>query len=143
MVMRFDRVHNDGIHAIAPAEFCTQFGMCAFLVVVHGLADVMQEAGLLGLLYVRTYLSRQDARQLGDFHSMGKLVLTVGCSELETSHHAQDFGVQASDTCFIRGLFPGFIDDFFYSPGFILDNFLDVGRMNTAVQNPELRAIGA
>ena len=46
--------------------------MRAFLVVIHGFADIVQEAALLGDFHVGADLSCQDAGKLGDFHGMGE-----------------------------------------------------------------------
>jgi hypothetical protein len=46
VVMRRDRVDHLRVHAIAFAIFCAEQGVCAFLVVIHGFADIMQEAAL-------------------------------------------------------------------------------------------------
>ena len=48
MVMRCDGVHNDWIDTIAFAVFRAETGVCAILVVVHGFADIVQEAALFG-----------------------------------------------------------------------------------------------
>ena len=47
MVMRFNGVDHDRVDAIAPAIFRTQLGVGAFLVGVHGFADIVQETALL------------------------------------------------------------------------------------------------
>ena len=60
MMMRGNRIDHLGIDAIAFAEFCPEHGMRAFLVVVHGFANVMQEAAHLGHLYICADLSRKD-----------------------------------------------------------------------------------
>jgi hypothetical protein len=50
MVVGGDGVHNNGIDAVAFAEFRAKGGVCAFLIVIHGFADVVQEAALFGEL---------------------------------------------------------------------------------------------
>ena len=109
--------------------------MRAFLVVVHGLADVVQEAALLGDLHVGADLGGQDAGQLGHFHGMGELVLAVGGAELEPSHHAQDLGMQAGDVGVEGGLFAGLVDDLLDGAGLVLHDLLDVGGMDASVQD--------
>jgi len=81
MVMRFDGVHHNGVDTVTLAIFRPEFGMCPFLVVVHGFADIVQEAALFGLFNVCPDLGCQYASQFGHFHSVRKLVLPVGCAE--------------------------------------------------------------
>ena len=135
MMVGFDRVHNLGIYAVAAAELRTQLGMGAFLVMVHGLADVVQKAALLGNFDVGADLGSQDSGQLGHFHGVGQLVLSVGGAELEATHHPQDLGMQAGDIGIKGRLFPGFVDDLFNGPGLVLDDLLNVGGMDAAVQD--------
>ncbi len=135
MVVRFDGVHHHGIHAIAPAELRAQLGVRPVLVMVHGFADIVQEAALLGKLHIGTDLRRQDARQLGYFHGVGKLVLSIGGPEFQAAHHAHHFGMQAGDVGIVGGLLARFVDDLFHSPGFILDDFFNVCGMDPAIQD--------
>ena len=46
--MGADGVDHDRVDTVTFTEFCTQHGVCAFLVVVHGFAYIMQETTLLG-----------------------------------------------------------------------------------------------
>ncbi len=50
-------------------------GVGAFDLVVHGLADVVQETCALGFLFVQAELSGHDATQERDFHGVLEYVL--------------------------------------------------------------------
>ena len=62
--------------------------MSAFLVMIHGFTNIVQERTCLGDHHVGAELGCKDTTQLGDFYSMGELVLTVGCTVFQTAHHA-------------------------------------------------------
>ena len=87
------------------------------------------------MFHICADLRGQDASQLGNFHCVGKLVLSVGCSEFQAAHHAQHFGMQAGDVGIVGGLFACFIDDLFHCPGFIFDDLFDVRGMNASIQD--------
>ena len=77
MVVGGDGVHHHCIDAIAFAEFRAEPGVCAFLIVIHGFADVVQEAAHFGKLYICANFGSKNARELGNFYGMGELVLTI------------------------------------------------------------------
>jgi hypothetical protein len=90
MVMRLDGVHNQRIHAVALAVLCAELGMRAVLVVVHGLADVVQKSPLLGELDVgaepRRGCWQQEPQRHGRADSARR---TFGA---RAGHHSQDLG---------------------------------------------------
>ena len=59
MMVRFDGIDDSRIDAITSAEFSADNRMCAFRVMVHGLADIMQQTGSFGYFRVRADFSCQ------------------------------------------------------------------------------------
>ena len=98
-------------------------------------ASVEKETALLGEFDICAKFCGKDARQFGNFHSMCELILSVGCAEFQTSHHAQYFDVQACDIGFISGLLTSFVDDLLNGFGFIFDDLFNVCGMNAPIEN--------
>ena len=117
-------------------------GVCAILVVIHGLANVMQETALLRKLDICAQLGGEDTGQLRHFHRMCQLVLSIRSAEFQATHHAQDFSVQAGDVGLICRLFARFVDDLLDRLGLVFQNLFDVRGMNAPVQDRVLPARG-
>ena len=61
--MRCNGINHFWIHTIAFAEFCAEHGMCAFLVVIHGFTNIVQEAALFGEFDVCANFCRKNTSQ--------------------------------------------------------------------------------
>ena len=62
--------------------------MRTILIVVHGFADIVQEAALFGEFHIRAKFCGENTCQLGNFHRVRELILTIRCAEFQAPHHA-------------------------------------------------------
>jgi len=77
VVVSGDGVADSRADAVAFGKFRADLGVRAFSVVVHGFAEIVQQGANLGDFHIRAEFSRKHAGNLGCFHGMGKLVLTI------------------------------------------------------------------
>ena len=80
---------------VALQNFVAQFRVRAFLFVVQGLADVMQQAATTTQLRIHAQIRRQRAGQESDFLRVLQDVLTVRGAILELTKGFDDLRVQA------------------------------------------------
>ena len=133
MVVRGDGVDHLGRHAVAPGKLGPQHGVGAFHVVIHGLAQVVQQPGGLRDIHVRAQLRGQHARQVRHFHGVLELVLPVGGAELESAEHLHDLWVQPGHASIVGGLLAGIRDDAFHFLLLLLEDLFDVRRVDAAI----------
>jgi hypothetical protein len=79
--------------------------------VVHGLADIVEEAAHLGDLDVRPDLCGDDRGEVAGLHDMVQDVLTVARPELEATERLDDVGRKTGNTGVVGGLLAGLAHD--------------------------------
>ena len=77
MVMGSNCIDHSWIDAITPGKFRPKLGMRTFGIMIHRLAKIVKQACLAGNFNIRPQISRNQCRQLGNFHRMSKLILTI------------------------------------------------------------------
>ena len=132
-MVRLDDVgHGFGL-AVAAGQVAADGGVRAFDLVVHGLAQVVQQAGPLGQLGVDAQLVGHQAGEMGHFERVHEHVLPVARAELQPAEKAQQFGRHPVDVGVEHRLLACVLDlllDLFAGLGVHL---LDLGRMDAAV----------
>ena len=84
---------------------------CTLHLVVDRLADVVQQAALLGLGHIGADLRRQQARQPGGLDDVVQHVLAVAGAVLEAADQLDQLRVQAGHAGVVGGLLTGLAHD--------------------------------
>src|SRR5450756_1567172 len=92
LVVRLDGVAHALRLAVLLAELLRDVGVRTVDLVVHGLADVVQQAGALGDLDVGAQLGGHDAGEMGDLDGVVEHVLAVAGAVLEAPEDSDEFG---------------------------------------------------
>ena len=132
-------LHDSPVHFGMDAVFLGDVGpyLCvrAVHLVGHGLADVVEQAPCLGHLLVGPNLSRQHARDEGDFDRMAQDVLAVAVAVPEAAQQLYQVGVEAADSGIEDRLFPFALDGVVHLLLNPLYHVLNPSRMYPAVLN--------
>lgn len=92
-------------------DFLADGGVAAFDFVVDGFADVVEEAGFAGDVYVGTEFGGEGGGEEGDFDGVFEDVLAVGGAEAQPAHEFNEVWVEAGDAGLVDGFFTEFFDD--------------------------------
>src|ERR1043166_6071720 len=95
VVMIADRLEHLLRFAVAGRHLHAERGVRALLVVIDGLADVVEQAAALGHHLVHADLGRHHAAQVRDLHRVAQDVLPVARAVVEPSHELLELGVHA------------------------------------------------
>ena len=129
-------VDNFGIDPMALGEFRTNLRMCAFCVVVHSLAQVVQQSTCLGDLHIGTQLCCDHAGDLGGLNGMRELGFARRMCGISSGLESfQDLTMQACNTSIISSLLTGFGDILIHLLVFFLEEFLDIGGVDAPVDH--------
>ena len=116
-------------------------GVGAFHLVIHRLADVVQQTDPLGLFLVHPQLGSHGAAEEGHFQGVLENVLTIAGAVLEPADQVDQLGVHAVGAHVKGGLLAGLADagldlfrDFF-------DHLFNAGRVDAAVGNELLQGL--
>src|SRR5690606_32419910 len=135
VVVRLDAVHDGSRHAVAAAELRADLRVRALDLVVHRLADVVQQTAHLGDLDVGAKLGGKHARQPRCLDGMGKLLLPVAGAELEPPQHLDHLAVQAAHARVVCRTLALFLDDLLHLLLGGFDQLLDAGGMDAPVED--------
>ena len=106
---------------------------------VHGLAEIVQQAGAFGLFYVHAQFRRHHSAEGGNFQRVLQDVLRVACSVAELPEVADKLGVDAVHAGVEGGLLAHFADlhvEFLLA---FVHHVLDAGGVDSAVLNEALQ----
>src|ERR1043166_1789909 len=95
VVMIADRLEHLLRFAVAGRHLHAERGVRALLVVIDGLADVVEQAAALGHPLAHADLGRHHAAQVRDLHRVAQDVLPVARAVVEPSHELLELGVHA------------------------------------------------
>src|SRR5450756_2034696 len=133
LVVRLDGVAHALRLAVLLAELLRDVGVRAVDLVVHGLADVVQQAGALGDLDVGAQLGGHDAGEMSHLDGVVEHVLAVAGAVLEAPEDSDELGRHAVHVGVEAGLFPRFLHGGL-DLGFRLKvRLLDARRVDTPV----------
>ncbi len=82
-MVRGDGIDDDRRHFKPLGVISPQLGVCAFLIVIHSLAQVMEQGAHLGRFDVGSQLRGQHGGDMGRFDGVLQLVLSIGCAVSE------------------------------------------------------------
>ena len=102
---------------------------------IDSFADIMQQAGTLGLFDIDPQFGRHDAAEECDLQGVLQHVLAVGSTILETADQLDDLRVNAVHTDIKGRLLTGFADGVVHLLGGLADHLLDACRVNPAVSD--------
>ena len=71
--------------------------MTTLHLMVHGLADIVEETTATSKLAVETKLIGDDLAEIGNFDGMPEDILTEARPEVQFAHRFDDLGMEASD----------------------------------------------
>ncbi len=114
-------------------EFHAEGGVAAFLIVVHGFADVVEESGAAGEGAVETEFIGDHLAEEGDFDGVAEDVLAVAGAVVESADLFGDFGMEAGDVAFEDGFFAHLADVVFDFLLGEINDFLDARGVDAAV----------
>ena len=113
--------------------------VAAFGFVVHGLADVVQQAAAPCELTVEAELIGDHLGDVGDFQRVAQHVLAVAGAIAEPAEHWDDRLCYIWDICFLNRFLADLDQLFFHLLGRLRDQFLDAGGMNAAILHEPLQ----
>ena len=119
--------------AVFPRQLTSDDGVGAFNLMVHGLADVVQQRRPPGLLLVEAKLGRHAAADERHLDGVQQHVLGIAVTELQPPQELDQFGVDAMDADVEHRLLSGLLDDVVYLPLATANHLLDPPRMDAAV----------
>ena len=114
-------------------ELDTEFHMRTFLLPIDSLADIMEQTGSSGKLYIGSHFSRQNAGEIGGIDAMLQDILPIAGTILQTAERLDEFRIHAANAAFHDSLFTGFTDRFIHFFLRLRNDFFDAGRMDTAI----------
>ena len=140
-VVRADGVDNFLRFTVFPGQIAADDGVGAFHLVIHRLADVVQQTDPLGLFLVHPQLGCHGAAEEGHFQGVLENVLAIAGAVLEPADQVDQLGVHAVGAHVKGGLLAGLADagldlfrDFF-------DHLFNAGRVDAAVGNELLQGL--
>ena len=139
-------VRGDGVDdLLGLAELLGQVraddGVGAFDLVVHGLADVVQQPGAFGLLLVEAEFGRHDAAQEGDLHGVLEHVLGEAGAVVQAAEQVDDLGVDAVDADVEGGLLADLLQLGVHLALDLAHDLLDARRVDAAVVDEPLQGL--
>ena len=127
---------NDLFAFLAPfSGFNTELDVRTLLLVVYGLAYVMQQSGTAGQRYVCAELGSHKAGEIADFERVVEHILAVACAVMQLAQQLYKLGMQVVYAGVQHGLFAFLFYDAFNLGRCLCNHFFDSGRMYTAVKN--------
>src|SRR5690606_37488911 len=131
-------VARHGVHhfrrlAVLLQQFDADGQVAAFHLVVHSLANIMEQSGPAGNRHVGPQLHGHEAGQVGDLLGVLEDVLAVAGPEVETPQQVDQFGVEPVHPHVVHGLLTRFADALLHFPFGLLVHLLDAGRVNAPV----------
>jgi hypothetical protein len=105
--MAGDRVDDDLVLAVAPADLLADLGDASLALVVDRLADVVEQPRPLGELLVEPQLGGHDPRQVGDLLDVVEDVLAVRGPVLQPPEELHQLRVDVLDPELLDGLLTG------------------------------------
>ena len=134
-MVRHDAVHHIGVFVVLPGKLGAQGYVRALALVVHCLADVMQQAGALRQSDVRTQLCGHQACEVAHFDGVLQHVLAIAGTEPQAAQQLDEFVVNPVLVGFEDRVLPGFADlVLHFLPGFF-NHLFDPGGVNPSVHN--------
>ena len=91
--MAGDGVQHNGGHIKPLGKISPQLGVGSLLVVVHRLAQIVEQATHLRHFDIGPNFGRQDGRNFRGFYGMVELVLAIGGAVAQTAEHLHNLGV--------------------------------------------------
>ena len=110
LVVGLDGVDDMGLFAVAPGQVGADDGVGTLHLVVHGLADIVQEAGAAGVLGVDAQLAGHDAAEEGHLQGVLQHVLGVGGAVVQPADNLDYILVDAVHAHVEGGLLAGLLD---------------------------------
>ena len=120
---------------VLPGQLHADGDVGAFDLVVHGLAQVMEQTGPLGGGDIDADLGGHEAGQLGDLDGVVVDVLTVAGAVLHAADELDQLRVQAHDVGLQHGAFALGLDGGVHLALGHFHHFLDAGGVDAAVQD--------
>jgi len=120
-------------------EIRAEFGVRPLQLVVHGLADVVQQPGPLRLPHVKPQLRGHHARQMGHLDGVLQYVLGKTRAILELAQKGDDLGVDVVGAHVEGSPFARLLDDLVHFALHLADHVLDSAGMNPAVADEALQ----
>ena len=134
-VMGSDAVDDQLGFAVFLGDFRTDRNVSPSSSWSSGLADIVDEPGPFGQVFIDAQFSGHDAGQLRDFDGMAQDILAITGTITQAPEDFDEFRMQTVNARFIRRLFASFADfliDFFAG---LFDHFFNACRMDTAIGN--------
>ena len=119
--------------AVLAGQLRAQGDVGALLLVVNGLAQIMQQAGALGNLHIGAHFGGHEAGQVAYLDGVLEHVLPIAGAVFHAAQQAHDFGVQAMLAGLKDGLLAGFLDGLFHVALGLLHHLLNAGGVDAAV----------
>ena len=120
---------------VLPGQLHADLHVGALHLVVDGLAQVMEQAGALGLGHVHADLGGQQARQLGHLDGVVEHVLAKAGAVVLAAQQLHQLGVEAMDVGLKHGPLALGADDSVHLPLGLLHHLLNAGGVDAPVQD--------
>ena len=132
-MVRLDGVDDDRVLLVLAGKLHAQLDVAALHLVVHGLAEVMEQSCALGKRDILAQLGGEQPRDVGHLDRVVQNVLPVRRAVLLTAQQLHELGVQVVDAGLERGAFALGLDGVLDLAARLFHHILDAGGVDAPV----------
>ena len=132
-------MYHQLVFLVSAGQVHTDLDMAALDLVVHGLAQVVEQTGPLGGGHVRAQLRGQQPGDVGHLDGVVQHVLAVAGAVVHPTQQLHFLRVQVVDVGLQHGALALGPDDLLHLPFRLLHHLLDAGGVDTAVGDQALQ----
>ena len=133
-------VNNHWMFFIFTGELSTNLYVTTFNFFVNSFPHIMEETSTTSKGNIFTQFARHNPSQFTNFNRVTKNILTIWCTELQTSHNLDQVRMKIHGTNFISRFFTIFTNTIIHFLAILLNQLLNTSWMNTTVFNQSFKS---